>query len=831
MTIDESSSDNTSGDWRKAAAVWALGGLLAIFLAQRGRLGGPLMAEPAKQLDWTPRVFWQTPKTYPVPDTPRYHSEGVKGLFFEGLPYKGRPTRVFCWYGCPAVGPSERVPAVILAHGGGGTAFAEWVRIWNARGYAAIAVALEGQGPGEREKNRQWPRHKWSGPRRRGFFTDVDLPVEDQWAYHAVGALVMAHSLVRSFPKVDPNRIGLTGISWGGILACIVAGVDARLKFVIPVYGCGFLYETPLYSKQLRAAGPKKAAAYRSIWEPSNFLPKAKMPMLWVNGANDRHFPLNALAKSCRAAGGPSTLCVRVGMRHGHRAGWQPKEIYAFADSIVKGGPPLPQVKRQGRHGRTAWVEFDSVRPIKKAELVYTTDPKDWVQCVWRTRPARVENARARASVMLPNDCAAWFMNLTNAAGLLESTVCESMPKESTMSPSRDATVGADAVPQSSSFFVYIGTYTKPQSEGIYVCRFDPSTGELTPPELAAETRNPSFLAVHPNNRFLYAVSEISHLHGKKSGGVSAFEIEPETGALKPLNQMPSGGAGPCHLVVDKTGSDVLVANYGSGSVAVLPIREDGRLGEPAAVVQHEGSSVNPKRQRGPHAHSINLDAANRFAFAADLGLDKILVYRFDPARGTLVAHTPPFVSVKPGAGPRHLAFHPTGAFAYVINELDSTVAAFAYDPARGVLTPVQTITTLPEAFHGVNYPAEVQVHPSGRFLYGSNRRHDSIVVYAIDTHNGTLRTVEHISTQGKEPRNFAIDPTGAYLLAANQNSDSVVVFRIDAQTGHLRATGKSVRVPMPVCLKFVPTPAGSRNSRPTAPMTPHRPRVGRAKI
>ena len=256
--------------------------------------------------------------------------------------------------------------------------------------------------------------------------------------------------------------------------------------------------------------------------------------------------------------------------------------------------------------------------------------------------------------------------------------------------------------------------------------------------------------------------------------------------------------------MVDKTGKDVLVANYDSGSVSVLPIQPDGKLGAATAFVQHQGSSADPQRQEGPHAHSINVDAANRFAFAADLGLDKVLVYRFDPAKGTLIANSPPSVSVKPGAGPRHFAFHPGGHYAFVINEMGSTVTAFSYDPAHGVLKELQTISTLPENFKGENSTAEVQVHPSGKFLYGSNRGHDSIAVFAIDPDKGTLSLVERQSTQGKTPRNFGIDPSGQYLLAANQDSGTVVVFRIDPQTGHLSPTGQVVEVPSPVCVKFL---------------------------
>ncbi len=354
--------------------------------------------------------------------------------------------------------------------------------------------------------------------------------------------------------------------------------------------------------------------------------------------------------------------------------------------------------------------------------------------------------------------------------------------------------------------WVYVGTYTGGKSKGIYLFHLDMASGKLTAVGLAAETTNPSFLAIHPGRRFLYAVNEIENFDGKKSGAVSAFAIDPETGHLTLLNRQPSGGAGPCHLVVDKQGKNVLVANYGSGSVAVLPIQADGRLGPPTSTIQHSGSSVNPQRQEGPHAHSINLDAANRHALAADLGLDKVFIYRFDADRGTLSPNDPPFAAVAPGAGPRHFAFHPNGRTAYVINEMGMTVTVFSYDAGTGALKTLQTISTLPEGAHGENYStAEVQVSPNGKFLYGSNRGHDSIAIFQIDPHTGLLTYVGNEPTQGKTPRNFGIDPTGTYLLAANQDSNTIVVFRIDPQTGRLTPTGNTAEVPMPVCVKMMP--------------------------
>jgi 6-phosphogluconolactonase len=356
-------------------------------------------------------------------------------------------------------------------------------------------------------------------------------------------------------------------------------------------------------------------------------------------------------------------------------------------------------------------------------------------------------------------------------------------------------------------YLVYVGTYTKPpegSANGIYAYRYDAASGQVTSIGLAAETTNPSFLAVHPNRAFLYAVNEVTNYKGQSSGIVSAFAIDHKTGKLTLLNEVLSRGADPCYISVDKTGKFVLVANYTGGNLAVFPILEGGRLGEASAFVQHTGHSANPKRQEGPHAHYINLSADNRFAVAADLGLDEILIYRFDPTKGTLTANDPKFVSVNAGAGPRHFAFSPNGKFAYVINEMQSTVTALSYDADRGELHPLQTISALPKDFAGANDDAEIEVHPSGKFLYASNRGHDSITVFAIDESKGTLTGVEYVPTQGKEPRNFEIDPTGSRLFAANQKSDSIVIFRIEPKTGRLTPTGDVLHVPTPVCVKFV---------------------------
>ena len=355
-------------------------------------------------------------------------------------------------------------------------------------------------------------------------------------------------------------------------------------------------------------------------------------------------------------------------------------------------------------------------------------------------------------------------------------------------------------------FLVYFGTYTGAQSKGIYVSKLDTATGKLTRAELAAETKSPSFLAVHPNTHFLYAVGEINNFEGKAGGAVSAFSIAANTGRLKLLNQKPSGGLGPCHLALDSTGAGLLTANYGSGSIALLPVHNDGSLSEPISTIQHTGSSANPQRQAGPHAHFITTDAGSQHALVCDLGLDKVLIYGLPGDMTKLVPNDPAFASVAPGAGPRHLALAPDGKYAYVINEMGSSITAFAYDGRRGAMAELQTISTLPEKSEGHNSCAEIAVHPSGRFVFGSNRGHNSLAVFAVNEKSGKLTLVEHQSTQGKTPRHFAIDPTGGWLLAENQDSDSVVVFSIDKNSGRLTGTGQTLEVPAPVCAVFVPS-------------------------
>ncbi|HEX5502312.1 MAG TPA: lactonase family protein [Thermomicrobiales bacterium] len=359
--------------------------------------------------------------------------------------------------------------------------------------------------------------------------------------------------------------------------------------------------------------------------------------------------------------------------------------------------------------------------------------------------------------------------------------------------------------------WVYVGTYTaaapyaRGRAEGIEAYRLDPASGALTHAFTLPGVVNPSYLAVAPGGRALYAVNEAPEFDGRPGGGVSAFARDPASGALAALGRQPSHGTDPCYVSVDHTGRVALVANYTSGSVAAYPLGDDGALGPAASIHQHAGSGPNPQRQAGPHAHSIQPDPANRFALAADLGLDRVLVYRLDPARAALEPDDPPAAVLPAGSGPRHLAFHPAGRHVYVIGELGSTLTACTWDGARGTLEPFQTVSTLPAGFAGVNSCADVHVAPSGRFVYGSNRGHDSIAVFAVDPATGALTPAGHTPTGGRTPRNFAIDPTGAFLLAANQDTDTVVTFRLDGATGQPMPTGHVTSVPSPVCLTLVP--------------------------
>jgi 6-phosphogluconolactonase len=352
------------------------------------------------------------------------------------------------------------------------------------------------------------------------------------------------------------------------------------------------------------------------------------------------------------------------------------------------------------------------------------------------------------------------------------------------------------------SRIIYVGTYTSGKSEGIYGYHFSPDTGKLTR-FTSISSINPSFLAIDRTKRYLYAVNELGQYAGKAGGAVSAYRIERGTGNLYLLNEQATQGADPCHLSIDNKKSALLVANYTGGSISVMHLRSDGTVGSLKDSEQHEGSGPK-EQQKGPHAHCIILDRLERHALAADLGIDKVMIYRFDRATGLLTPAEQRFAELPAGAGPRHLTLHQNGKFLYVINELDSTMTAFRYDELKGTLTHIDTVSTLPSDFSGVSYCADVHVSPSGRFLYGSNRGHNSIVVFEIDQRSGKLKLVQHVSTQGNWPRNFTLDPSGRFLLVANQRSDNVVTFSVDTRTGRLTPADFIEEIPSPVCLKFL---------------------------
>jgi 6-phosphogluconolactonase len=360
---------------------------------------------------------------------------------------------------------------------------------------------------------------------------------------------------------------------------------------------------------------------------------------------------------------------------------------------------------------------------------------------------------------------------------------------------------------KTSELTLYVGTYTSStKSEGIYVCGFDPETGRITLRHTVKNVVDPSFLTIDKSNKYLYAVNELVEYEGKPSGSVSAFAIEAKTGDLKFLNKQPSLGGAPCHITLSANGKYVLVANYLGGNVSVFPVGKDGRIGATVGLVQHTGSGPNQDRQLAPHAHSINLDRRNRYAFVADLGIDRVMIYEFDGNSGKLRPNPlQPYFQTRAGAGPRHFAFHPNGKLAFVINELDSSISSLAYDSKAGTLREIQTISTLSPDFKGVSACADIHVSPDGRLLYGSNRGEDSIAVFGIDGTSGKITNIENTPTGGKRPRNFAIDPTGAYLLAANQDTGNIVVFRIDKTSGKLKRTEHTLEIPAPVCLKFAP--------------------------
>ena len=348
-----------------------------------------------------------------------------------------------------------------------------------------------------------------------------------------------------------------------------------------------------------------------------------------------------------------------------------------------------------------------------------------------------------------------------------------------------------------SDYLTFVGGY----GPSINAFRFHTANGRLTRIGAAVETPSPSFLVVHPNGHYLYAANE----QGKNNDTVTAFAIDSKSGKLTPLNSVSARGSSPCHLSLDRTGRYLAVANYANGSVAVLPVMSDGRLGEAVGFDQHHGSSVNRERQQGPHSHCVNFSPDNRFLLSADLGLDKIFIYRFDSATGAITPNDPPWLAVAPGAGPRHLEFHPNGRWVYAIDEMTSTVQFLHYDPARGALDAGQTLSTLPEGFKSPNTDAEIAINAAGTLLYASNRGNDSIALFNLDPERGLLSAKEHVSTLGKTPRHFAFDPSGQYVLVTNQDSDSLAVFTVHATTGELRPAGPIVeKIQKPSCVVFV---------------------------
>lgn len=349
---------------------------------------------------------------------------------------------------------------------------------------------------------------------------------------------------------------------------------------------------------------------------------------------------------------------------------------------------------------------------------------------------------------------------------------------------------------ETQSPLAFVGTSTDGEGDGIYRYRQDPASGDLTALGTTDGGENPTFLTVHPDGEHLYAVNEVG------GGSATAFEIDREAGDLRELNRQPVGADGPCHCSVDAAGEYLLTANYGGGSVSMLPVRDDGRLGEPADVVEHEGGGVDPDRQTEPRPHSATVGPANRFAYVADLGTDEVVVYEIDREAGRLRAADCSPIEVRAGVGPRHLDFHPDGEFAYLVGELESVLVAYRRDAETGALEAVQTAGTLPEDFDGDNYPADVHVHPSGEFVYGSNRGHDSIVAFGVAS-DGRVDQIGHASTRGEWPRNFAVDPAGEYLYAENRRTDDVFGFRIE-DDGTLEPIDVALSVPEPTCMVFV---------------------------
>ncbi len=391
-------------------------GIVLLFTASLGVADGPASVK------FDLEALSKAPATFPADIAA---AEGVKAIFYEGATFQGKPTRVFAYYGVPKEAvdnPGKKFPAMVLIHGGGGTAFDRWVKVWNSRGYAAISMDLCGCVP-VREENK-WKRHEHGGPPGwDASFGQLDDPVPDQWTYQAVSAVALAHSLLRSYPEVDADRIGVTGISWGGYMTSIVSGVDSRFKFAVPVYGCGFLGENSAWLPAFEKMGKEKADLWLRQWDPSSYLGKAKMPILWVNGTNDFAYPMDSWQKSYRLPGSPRTLCLRIRMPHGHGpVGENPEEIHIFANQFLTGGKPLATITAQGEKEGDAWATFKAEVPITKAELEYTLDDGKWQTRKWESTPADVDAKTSRVTAKIPAGAKVFYLNLFDDRNCAVST-------------------------------------------------------------------------------------------------------------------------------------------------------------------------------------------------------------------------------------------------------------------------------------------------------------------------------------------------------------------------------------------------------------------------
>ena len=377
-----------------------------------------LSAQESLPIRFDLEAMGKPPAVFPANDL---QVDGVKSFFFEGAPFKGKPTRVFAYYGVPAKS-DEKLPAMVLIHGGGGSAFDRWVKVWNARGYAAIAMDLCGCVPVGTYGN--WKRHELGGPAGwDASFAQLQDPVGDQWTYHATSAVILAHSLIRSYPEIDPDRIGVTGISWGGYLTCVISGVDSRFKFAAPVYGCGLLGENSAWLPAFEKMGQEQAGLWLKQWDPSHYLPNAKMPILWVNGTNDFAYPMDSWKKSYLLPRGTRDLCLRVRMPHGHGpAGENPEEIRIFADSILRHGKPLAKITDQDHSDSEVWASYQSELPITKAELNYPAETGRWQDRKWESVPAKIDGSANRVSASIPSNARVIYLNLFDDRNCAVST-------------------------------------------------------------------------------------------------------------------------------------------------------------------------------------------------------------------------------------------------------------------------------------------------------------------------------------------------------------------------------------------------------------------------